>query len=552
MFPQLRHVRNLPRYRRIVTVFARHGFGSAVEYLQLDRYLSLPAAILKQAPAPHVTPAEHLRLALEELGPTFIKFGQVLSTRPDIVPPSFLIELTKLQDTVPPAPWEQVRAVLAEELGQEPEQLFSRIDIQPLGSASLAQVHAATLHDGSQVVIKIQRPDVQAAIEPDLDILQDLAALAQRTPAGELYNPVDIVAEFAYTLRNELDYRREGRNADRFRSNFARENYLYIPKVCWDYSTRRVLVMEHIHGIKIDDVEALDAAGYNRQQVTQHAARIIIKEVLIDGFFHADPHPGNLVVMPDEVIGAMDFGMVGRLAQSDRLNLIRLYTVAVRLDAEAVVEQLLRMGAADAQTDCRALETDIARLLDKYYGLPLQEINASQVLNEIMPLAFRHHLRLPPDLWLLGKTLVMMEGVGRRLDPTFDIFEMSKPFVKRLMLDMWMPGTWGPALLTHLEAWGYLLSEAPRTGAALLRNLQQGTLPLNLKIGGNEETLHRVDRMMTRLSLSLLISSLIIGLAFLLPVASGNNIVLALVAMGFLSVLALGVWLLISILRGGR
>ncbi len=552
MFQPIRQVRHLPRYQRIVTVFARHGFGSAVEYLQLDRYLSLPASLLKHPPTPQVSPAEHLRLALEELGPAFIKLGQVLSTRPDLVPPSFIVELVKLQDTVPATPWEDIRSILVEELDCELDQVFSHISAEPLGAASLAQVHAATLRDGSQVVVKVQRPDVYAMVDSDLEILQDLAALAQRTPMGQLYNPADVVSEFAFTLRNELDYRREGRNADRFRANFAREPYLYIPKVHWQHTTRRVLVLERIDGIKVDDVAALDAAGYNRHSIALNAARIIVKQVLQDGFFHADPHPGNLVVMPNDVIGAMDFGMVGRLSDSDRLNLMRLYTLAVRMEIEGVVEQLLRMGAAPGQVDHKGLERDVRNLLAKYYGLPLQEIRASEVLEEIMPVAFNHRLRLPPDLWLLGKTLVMMEGMGRRLDPNFDIFEVSRPIVRRMMVELWLPKTWGPAALSNLDTWLYLLAEAPRLGANLLRGLQQGELPLGLKVGANQETLDRVDRLITRLSLSLLISSLIVGLAVLLPLASNNIIVLAPVVIGFLSVLALGLWFLFSILRGAK
>jgi ubiquinone biosynthesis protein len=552
MFPQFRHVRHLPRYRRIVTVFARHGFGSALQMLQLDRYLALPVSILRQEPPPHISPAEHLRLALEELGPTFVKLGQVLSTRPDLVPPVFLAELIKLQDSVPPTPWETVRAVLIDELGQAPEDIFAHIDLEPLGAASLAQVYGAILKDGSQVVIKVQRPNIHATIDSDLEILEDLAALAQRTPLGELYNPAEVVAEFAFTLRNELDYRREGRNADRFRANFAREQYLYIPAVHWEYTTRCVLVLERIEGIKIDNVTALDAAGYDRHRVALHAAHIIIKEVLEDGFFHADPHPGNLLVMPDEVIGAMDFGMVGRLSQADRLNLIRLYTVAIRLDAATVVEQLLRMGAAAANVDRHTLEHDISHLLTKYYGLPLKDIHAKEIIEEVIPIAFKHHLRLPPDLWLLGKTLTMMEGVGRQLDPGFDIFEASQPFVRRLMLRMWSPLEWGPGVLEQLDSWRYLVSEMPRIGTTLLRNLEQGDLPLFLRIGANDQTLTHLDRLATRLSLSLLISSLLIGLSFLLPIATGNLYILIPTGIGFLFVLGLGLWFLVSILRGGK
>jgi len=309
--------------------------------------------------------ALHLRLALEELGPTFVKLGQILSTRPDLLPPAYIAELSKLQDAVPPTAWDAVRALLEQELGREVVQVFAELDPMPIAAASLAQVYAAQLPDGENVIVKVQRPEITSLIETDLEILAALASAAQRTPAGRVYDPVGIVDDFAFTLRNELDYRREGRNADRFRANFAGEEALYIPRVFWEYTTRRVLVLERIHGIKIDDIAALDTAGYDRHRVALRSARIIIKEVLEDGFFHADPHPGNFVVMPGEVIGAMDFGMVGHLGRQDRLNLVRLYIASIRLEAEQIAEQLIRMGATAGKVDRSSLARDIGRLLTK-------------------------------------------------------------------------------------------------------------------------------------------------------------------------------------------
>ncbi|MBW1939599.1 MAG: AarF/ABC1/UbiB kinase family protein, partial [Deltaproteobacteria bacterium] len=304
----------------------------------------------------HVAPAEHLRLALEELGPTFIKIGQILSTRPDLLPPEYIAELSKLQDAVPPAPWDEIHAIIRTELKCEIEELFAEIEPEPMAAASLAQVHAAHLKDGSPVVVKVQRPHILETIHADLEILHDLASLVQKTPLGEMYNPVEVVSDFAFTLMNELDYLREGRNADRFRQNFADESHLYIPRVYWEYTTSHVLVLEWIRGIKIDDIAALDAAGYDRKKIALHSARIIIKEVLEDGFFHADPHPGNLVVMPGEVIGAMDFGMVGYLHERDRTQLIRLYIVSISLDANGIAAQLIQMGFVRRSLDRSALE----------------------------------------------------------------------------------------------------------------------------------------------------------------------------------------------------
>jgi ubiquinone biosynthesis protein len=495
-------------------------------------------------------------MALEELGPTFVKLGQVLSTRPDLLPPAYIAELARLQDTVPPAPWEPVRAQLEAELGAPVEEVFATLDPEPIAAASLAQVHAATLPDGAEVVVKVQRPDIEATINVDLDILADVARLLQtRTPLGELYDLPGIVEEFAATLRAELDFYREGHNADRFRANFADEPYLYIPKVYWEYTTRRVLVMERIRGIKIDDIAALDAAGYDRYRIGLHAARMVIKEVLEDGFFHADPHPGNFFVMPGEVIGAMDFGMVGYLSRRTRTDLVRLYIAAVQLDEEAVVDQLVRMGVVGGAVDRMGLQHDIGRLLRKYAGLPLKAIRARDMVEEAMPIAFRHHLRLPSELWLLGKTLAMMEGVGLKLVPDFDMFAVSRPYVQRFMREMASPRAWMPSLIRGMGDWAQLLDMLPRTGMQLLTRAERGELEVSLRHQELGRALVYLDRLANRLALSILLAALIVGLALLVPafhLAERGGLITALVILGFALASLLGLWLVISILRSGR
>ena len=550
----LRHsVRHFRRYREIASVFLRHGLSFAFDHLGPEWRPLGRAFRPRRAAAPLLAAqdlAANLRQALEELGPTFVKFGQILSTRPDLLPPPYIAELSKLQDAVPPAPWEAIRDVLAQDLGRTPEEVFATIDPQPIAAASLAQVHAATLADGEEVVIKVQRPNILATIATDLEILAALARAAQATRLGRIYDFVAIADDFAFTLRNELDYRREGRNADRFRANFAGESHLYIPRVYWKYTTSRVLVLERIHGIKIDDIPALDAAGYDRHQVALHSARIIIKEVLEDGFFHADAHPGNFVVMPGEVIGAMDFGMVGYLRDRDRLDLIRLYIASVGLDADGIVEQLIRMGAAYVEVDREGLSRDIERLLTKYYNLPLKDIRAREVIEEIMPIAYRHHLRLPSNLWLLGKTLAMMEGIGLQLDPDFDIFAVSEPFVRRLAWRLALPRrAWGQELLRQGADWGDLISRLPRTGSRLLERAEHGEL-FQLTVKDTDRVLLGLDRLATRLALSVLIGALIIGLAILVPIAAAGGLRWLLVA-GFIGTVGLAIWLLISILRTG-
>jgi len=546
--------RHLKRYREIAQVLIKYGFGELVDQLELIPYLSLPRRLLRQEAVerPHLTAPERVRLAIEELGPTFIKLGQILSTRPDLIPPIYLAELIRLQDTVPPAPWEMIKAQIERELEDSLDRVFSSFESQPVAAASLGQVHCATLQSGEEVVVKAQRPGMEQVIRVDLEILHDLAELAQKhTPMGKLYDLPEIVEDFANTLRNEMNYLREGRNADRFRQNFPSEAALYIPKVYWDYTTERVLTLERIRGIKINDIEALDAAGIDRHRAALNSARIIIKEVLEDGFFHADPHPGNFFVMDGEVIGAMDFGMVGYLTPWDKERLVHLYIAAVQMDAESIVNELMRMGVAGYHMERIALERDLQRLLTKYYGLPLKEIRARQVVDEVTPIAFRHHLRLPSQWWLLGKTLTMMEGLGLQLDPDFDLFAVSQPYVRKLPWQMFFPRNWSKELAQGAFNWSELWAEFPQRGSRLLDQLEKGELQVTLDFKGLEGGLGRLDRVGNRIAISMLVAAFIVSLALLMPVylRGGEGWGTRLSVAGFAVVTLLGLWLLLSILR---
>jgi ubiquinone biosynthesis protein len=549
MFSKQRSIRHWNRYREIVGVFLRHGFSFAFKQVlpdweSLRRVLKLQAL---EKPASHADDlATHFRLALEELGPTFIKFGQILSTRPDLLPPSYIAELSKLQDTVPSTPWELIREVLTRELGHEPEQLFATIEPEPMATASLAQVHAAVLLDGQEVVVKVQRPNITSVIDIDLEILSSLAERAQATQWGKIYDFVSMAKDFAFTLRNELDYQREARNAQRFQENFVNEPHLYIPRVYWEYSSQYVLVLERIHGVKIDDIETLDNSNNDRHQIAMNYARIIIKQVFEDGFFHADPHPGNFKVLPGAVIGVMDFGMVGYLRERERIDLIRLFLVAAALDADGIVEQLIRMGAANAEIDQPGLARDINRLLFKYYALPLKDIKISEVIEEIMRIAFHYHLQLPSDLWLLGKTLGMLEGIGQKLDPEFDVFSVAQPNVRRLMWQMAMPkSSWGRTAILSGANWFELINRLPRAGNRLLDRVEHNE-PFKIQSDDTHHIMSKLDQLSTRLSLSLLAGAIIIGLALLIPSVFPTQWVLGVIIGGLVAILVLSISLIRS------
>jgi ubiquinone biosynthesis protein len=537
---------------------ARHGFGAIVAEMGLGGALNLPRRLLRGEPPPETrrTAAQHLREALEELGPTFIKLGQIASTRPEILPPAFIDELSKLQDDVPPAPWDEIRLVLEEELDRPFEEIFLALDPTPIASASLAQVYAALLEDETQVVVKVQRPNIERNIATDLAIIQDMAHLAaERLPWTAAYDPVGLSEEFGIALKAELDYGREGRNADRFRSNFAEEGFIYVPKVYWRYSTRRVLIQERISGIKPDNIQRLDDEGYDRDQIAMHAARFIIKEVLEDGYFHADPHPGNLVILPGNIIGLIDFGTVGYLDDSDRANLIRLYVAVIRFDAEAIVDQLIRMRIAGPDVDEHGLKRDLRRLLRKYYGMPLKDIAVNEILAEIQPIIFEYHLKIPSDYWLLLKTLVIMEGVGKRLAPDFDVFEVSAPFVRRFLLKLASPASWGPGILRGASGWLELMNTFPRRTTRILDQIERGALHIDVDVPTITRASRQMDQAANRIILAILIGTLTVALALLIPSLDLTwpwNLPTWLIVVGFVLMVGLSLWLIWSILRSNR
>jgi ubiquinone biosynthesis protein len=527
--------------------------------LGISERLNLPRRVFRRQPSveEELSTARRVRLAMEELGPTFVKLGQILSTRADLLPPDFLDELVYLQDQVAPGPWEEAREVIETDLGKPIHELFASIDPTPLASASIAQVHSAVLFDGREVVIKIQRPGIDKVIALDLDILYDLAQLIQSTTSlADRFDPVGLAEEFAASIQAELDFRREGRNADRFRVNFAKEEFIYVPQVHWEYTSKRVIVLERIYGIKISDISALEAAGYDRHELATNAALFILQEVLEDGFFHADPHPGNLLIMPGGVLGVLDYGIVGRLEPSDRYNLGRLFVNVMQMDVEGIVDQLMRMGIVDYRVNRIALQREMKRMLIQYHGLPISEIDAKEVLDGLDPIIYRHQLRVPSDYWLLGKTVAVMQGVGLELDPEFDIFEASQPYLGRLFRQNLMPSTWGPELLKRIVDWNDLVSGFPRHANRILDQLERGDLGVVVEIPELRETINEMDIIANRIIFAVIIAALIVALAFLIPRLDFSAwpwpLVTWVILITFLVLCAAGMWLLWSIFRSSR
>lgn len=510
--------RSLGRYRQIAAALARHGFGWLVIDLSMAELVPFHKGYFghSQRDLPYTRP-EHIRMLLEDLGPVFIKLGQVLSTRPDMIPPDFVVELSRLQDKAPPVPYSAIATVVEAELGAPPEEVFAEFDPVPRASASLGQAHAARLHDGTPVIVKVQRPEIENIVSEDLAVLADLAQLAMtRTSLGDYYDLSEWVKEFGYTLRDELDYTQEGHNADRIRHNFADEPALYVPCVFWEHSTTRVLTMEEVRGIKISNMAELEAAGLDRQRIAENSVRIMLTEVFNHGFFHADPHPGNFFVLPDEAIGLIDFGMVGRLDESLRASLLRLTLALTRQDSERLVDELLDLGVARKQVQRQVLKRDLDRLVARYFNLPIGQWAAGQLFRDVTAVAFRHRLQLPTDLTLLIRVIAMSEGLGIQLDPNFNLLEFAEPYLKRFWLQ-----SRGPSYIAAKISEGMLdLAELglglPQRLRRLAGQMERGQLTVTARHEGVDELVIELNRIANRLASSILLAALIVGLALLM------------------------------------
>ena len=421
------------RLAQIVAVLARHGLGSVLAAVGLHE--GKGAAWRHRLSERSPTPPEHLRIALEELGTTFVKLGQILSTRGDLLPPEYQAELARLQDAGPPEPVEAIRAVIADELGGPVERFYAAFDPVPLAAASIGQAHAARTVDGQDVVVKVRRPGVVEGVERDLELLQRLAHRAERywKRVGQKYDVVGLTQEFADTLRAELDYSREAANAERLAAAFADDPMVQIPRVFRDLSTRRVLTLERVRGVKVTDLAALEAGHIDRAELARRAATIEMKMIFEDGFFHADPHPGNFFIDADGRIGLIDFGMVGSVDETVRLALVQVVGSLAAGDGDGLVDAFLRLGVVGAAINRRRLRADLLALTDDYLDRPLGDVSMNALLGDLLAMVRSHHLHLPPELALLVKTLGMSEGVGAQLDPSFRITSVLLPFAGRLL-----------------------------------------------------------------------------------------------------------------------
>jgi ubiquinone biosynthesis protein len=549
--------RDVGRLYQIASILVHHGFGDLARRTGIARLLERAGRTLhlgRKRETATLSGPERVRLALEEMGPTFVKLGQILATRVDLFAPEWIAEFEKLQDRAAGAPFESIRPQLAEDLGAEPGDVFAALDPVPLAAGSIAQVHCARLFDGTPVVLKIRRPGIEAVVDADLRLLKRLAELVEREwPALQRFQPRALVRQFTISLRRELDLRTECRNAERIAASLAGDAGIVVPRVYWQWVTQRLNVQEQIAGIQGRDMDAVEEAGLDRRILARRGANAVLKMVLEDGFFHADPHPGNVFYLPDNRLAFIDFGMVGRLSRERREQLADLlYSLATR-DARHAGEVLLDW-AGNAQVDMDSLSVDLEGFIDEFHGVPLEQIEVGRLLGDLAALMREHRLALPPDLALLFKAAISLEGLGRMLDPEFDMVSEARPFLERIGRKRHSPRALARLGLKSLREVAALAVNLPGDLRRLLKAMDRGAITVHVDVSNLERSFERMDRSVSRLTMGIVTAALIIGSSIVMTVQTETTwLGLPLFGLlGFLGAVVSGVWLLVSIARSGR
>lgn len=544
--------RSFRRARRIFAVLFKYGFDDLVERLGLA---SKPLPFVRRHPELRgLSTAQRFKLVCEELGPTFIKFGQLLSTRSDLLSPEWVGELKKLQDKVPPMPREEVRQAVELALGRPLPELFAHFSLEAKAAASIAQVHEATLPSGRKVMVKLQRPYIERLTHDDSGVMMHIAQAMERHGLAREFDPVGVVEQFRKNIKRELDFTLEGQNMDRMRADFAHSATFRIPEVIWSHSGRRCLTLERIEGVKVSERERLLEAGHDLSLVASRLVEAMARQIITHGLFHADPHPGNIFVLPGGVICLLDYGQVGRIDEELTADLIRLAAAAAAKDGEAMVRALLSLGAVDPAVKLRALKMDLLELVDRYSELPLGRVDFQVLFEQFMTVVRSHRIAVPPELLLLAKALVLTQATCRDLDPAFEPLSRLSPLIRELAEERLTLGRRLRRLQNQAAEVAELMGELPREARFLLRKLQRNQLVLNFEHRGLERLIFEMDRSSNRLSFSLIIAALIVGSSIVLETYSGPTLLglPLLPLLGFLAAGMLGFWLVISILRSGR
>jgi ubiquinone biosynthesis protein len=553
-----RTYRHLNRYRQILAILFKYGFGDLVETLKIEQYIEIGLQMIsrkRRERLEKLSRAERVRMALEELGPTYIKLGQVLSTRPDLVSVDFVNEFAKLQDDAPVVDYDQIQQTVEVELGKPLSRIFTEFDPAPLGSASIGQVHRARLHNGDEAAVKVQRPGIKKVIEIDLEIMLHLATLAERhVEELSFHRPVKIVEEFARTIEREIDYTVEAASMERVAGQFLGDSTVYVPKIYRDKTTHRVLTAEYIEGIKVSNIDELSEAGYDCALITDRGADVLLRQIFTFGFFHADPHPGNVFVLPGNVICLLDFGMMGAVDRGTRERFVSLVDGIIRQDEPRTTKVLLKLTEWDDEPDVMTLEKDVADFISHHLHRPLKEIQLGKLLQHLLELATKHRMRIPPDIFLMLKALSQVEGVASRLNPDFDMIEKAIPFIRQIKLSRLSPGRLADDAVRLIEQSYEFLTDFPKDLLELSRSLRQKKLSFTLVLKDLDKMLSTHDQISNRISFAIIIAALIIGSALIVisnmpPLFYGISVI---GLIGFLAAGFLGIWLLVAIIKKGR
>ena len=553
----LQAMRDLPRLHEITLVLIRHGFGDLVRRAGVSGLLERAGQVLRWGAREQVaqlTPPQRVRMALSELGPTFVKLGQVLATRVDLFAPDWIAEFETLQANVAPVPFDTLLPEIERALGRSPLELFRDLEREPLGAASIAQVHGAKLPDGTPVVLKVMRPGIRPKIEADLRILGHLAAMAEsELPEARRFQPVQMVAEFRRSMHRELDLALEARAQERFAESFAGDPNVVIPAIYWEYTRETVNVQQRVTGIPGNDLAAVDAAGLDRRLLARRGADAVLKMILVDGYFHADPHPGNVFYLPGNRLAMIDFGMAGRLTERRRLQIVEMLWAVARREESGIVEVLLEW-VSDADVDEGRLASDVGEMLLDYERLALKDLRLGTLLQDITGIMRRHSIVLPADLALLFKALITLEGLGRQLDPEFRLVEHLTPSLTRLMRTRYGPRALLRRGRERLLEMAALVSGMPEDLRRLVKEARRGRMKMELDLKRLDHFGHQLDRSANRLTVGIITAALIVGSSIVMTVEGGPTLFgLPLFGfLGFLLAFLAGVWLVISIWRSGR
>ena len=543
--------RRFRRYRQIINVMVRNGYGGLIELLRLRRIYrkKKPPTDVLMSPR-----AKRLRLALEELGPTFIKMGQMLSTRPDLIPHDIFYELQKLQDQVPPVAYDDIKDEIEAEMQFSVGDIFSEFDEIPLAAASIGQVHKAKLKTGEKVAVKIQRPNIRKIVEDDLDILRTLAELAERhITDAKIYNLVGFVEEFAKSIRNELDYTLEARNMERFAHNFADDDTVHIPKVYWEYSTGRIITMEFVDGIKVSHIDELRRNGYDTKSIAYKGAQAYLKQIFTHRFFHGDPHPGNIFILPGEIIAFMDFGIVGRLTTSMASKLNDIVIAIAQKDPDSIADILLKISVIDEDSNVDDLKADIAEFVDKYYGTPIGQLQVSSLFHDMTDISSKYRIIIDRQLNLLGRTLAEVEGLGKQLDPDFNIVPLVQPFARGAVISRNSPGEIFRKSSKIAKDYVDLITTLPGDIQMAIDKAKSGKLRIEFKHVALESLVSGLERSSSRLAFAIIIAALVISSTMIISLAKpiGPSLfgIPVIGALGYIIAAISGLWLIINIIR---